>query len=258
MESISQKATFNNNLMKVIRIIDQYCLYNEYDWIMHGDLLRKLFSSLPDKRIEECPMEVYIKSTNNVAILILCKNLEITGFKCIYKDAMKAELQYDSPEGISLRVFLKQNFPITQFAEDDIVLTNSGFTVFKMNNVTDNLNISKGLCTFERILNLSNNHLTTTSYFLQNNTIFTHKYHNTELLQGELKAQDDGFSTSGSNMKIERFSDSCPICYEDNYIGTRLKCGHIFCLKCISQILSISEHQSPRCSICRKGLAFNV
>lgn len=247
-------ATFKDSVLQVVRLVDQYCIYNGFNWSLYGAFLRKMFSSLDASAMEECPIEFHITSQRNDHILILAKNMEITGFVVKYKTTFQAELR--SPTHPDMVIYLNADFPVTQFAEDTLILTQTGICNKTTIDTFDTLNITKGIGTLERILNLKENMLTSHSYFLASNAVPSHRFHNMELLKGESDAKEQGFETRGANLNIFKMQDGCPICYEEGTFGTRLKCGHTFCLKCLSHVLSMEEQHLPRCSLCRKALMF--
>ncbi len=52
-------------------------------------------------------------------------------------------------------------------------------------------------------------------------------------------------------MKVQKFE--CPICLDEKYVGTMLRCNHIFCPKCIKKWLK----KEKLCPMCRKSVYYN-
>lgn len=257
--------------MQVVRVIDQLCRLNGFTWQMHGTLLKMLMSGKKDLVMSQ-PLEfvitkaMYMGVSQQVGVRhtqspveTLATNLNITGFSLINKSSTNAILEAAFVNSGSLKrvsIHLSSKFPFAFFTSDMLILDINGISISTTSVTADQVNACKGIGILDRLFDLQEDIIRPDTIMLPYNSIKSNKDHNMSFLSAMNQEIANGFKNiKGANVDISVAStEECPVCMENNKACMTLACGHMFCTKCLQNILAIEDF--PRCCLCRTSLSF--
>ena len=261
-----------------MRIFDTFCSQHGLTWTLYGDFLRHLLSGMPTK---ETTMTFAIKGRNFRGIPLcseqliqklndVIKLLEMIGMvrsKTQISDATRifdVEITNSDQSIARFPVFLYCGSTLYQpFSCDSIGLTPAGLIVSKHPDI-DYFNNSFGVALLQRLFELKQKCVMPLKQYTNEPANRNSRLQNVSIMYKENTLLKEGFSINGPHLHIEQntdenvsSSDVCAICFEES-LQTKLQCGHLICLDCLSKHMQMCGDSHSKCPLCRSPIMLSI
>jgi hypothetical protein len=247
--------------VQFVRILDICCRQTDTRWSIMGDFIRNIFNQ-PGTISKS--MEVFISSRRGNARDII-KDMQVMGIiknvKTISDNHLEAYVEIVGWEKNSkFKVHFHINcFPSYDTTSDQLVLSASGLTVVATDNEHDEFNLNPGIATLQRLLEIREKTTRLVGKYINVSSVYSIRLKNARRMFFHNHYLGKGFVIKGNNnLVVNKSSCECPICYEENKYSSVLKCGHEFCLSCLSSHMEKIEDLSGNCPLCRSPIMLNI
>ena len=256
--------------MHFMRIFDTFCTQNGITWTLYGDFLRHFLSGMPTK---DTTMTFSMKGTNYLCREQLIERLNnvIKLMEMIGMVVQKTQIS-DATTIFDVKVLNSDqsslNFPIfiycgsttyQPFSCDSIGLTPGGLIVTKHPDV-DYFNNSFGVALLQRLFELRTKCVKPLKSYANEPENRNSRLENVSIMYKENTLLKEGFSINGPHLHIEKNvdeNDACAICFEESY-QTKLQCGHLICLDCLSKHMQMRGSNHTKCPLCRSPIMLTI
>jgi hypothetical protein len=145
------------------------------------------------------------------------------------------------------------------FSCDSVSLTPAGLIVSKHADV-DYFNNSFGVALLQRMFELKTKCVKPLKSYVNEPSNRNTRLENVSIMYKENTLLKEGFSIDGPRLHIEQNendNDICAICFEESR-QTKLQCGHLICLECLSKHMQRRGDSHSKCPLCRSPIMLNV
>ena len=259
--------------MHFMRIFDTFCNQNSLTWTLYGDFLRHLLSGMSTK---DTTMTFAMKGVNfrgiplsNEQVILqtneVIKLLQMIGMvrqKTHISDAtmiFDVEVLNSDKSLARFPVFIYCGTTVYKpFSCDSIGLTPAGLIVNKHPDI-DYFNNSFGVALLQRLFELRQKCVKPLKSYVNEPGNRNSRLENVSIMYKENTLLKEGFSIDGPRLLIEQNAnnDVCAICFEESR-QTKLQCGHLICLDCLSKHMQRRGDSHSKCPLCRSPIMLSI
>lgn len=253
--------------LQLLRVVDRICDGRKLSWRLVGDIVKNMVLGLNDTTTQ--------KSCNVIDILIVNKgSSETSGLYNLINDlyvmnfinswerinkntcvvyTVKGSFNLDQQSVEFNCVFWDGHYPCV-LASEQIVLNAFGISLINSDMFMDNLNMNKGFELLQRVIELRSRKDTMMMRYINIPDDIDTRVQNAMMMRKQARVMLDGYKVTGYDILEIDSSDTreCPVCMDYKYYNTTLKCGHAFCVECLSSHIEKDELYSKKCPLCRQ------